>query len=114
MVDDNADDNEIADTVRENYNFSNISTIAMKYQSFVRNKRSSVMFSCFEFKIGQQIANKQFVPCGNALLATTIPFTLVASSTSSFFVTTLLSGAEMVVGVIVVTTVDEFGTFGVL
>lgn len=57
-----------------------------------------------------------FVPCGNALLATTILFTLVAAanSISSFFVETFWIGVETAVGVIVVTAVDGICIFGVL
>lgn len=60
----------------------------------------------------------RFVPWGNALLATTILFTLVDRSNSpcgsSFFAATVI-GVEMAVGVIdVIAVIDAFGVFGVL
>lgn len=55
-----------------------------------------------------------FVPWGNALLATTILFTLAERSSSSFFAATVI-GVEMAVGVIdAMAVVDAFGVFGVL
>lgn len=55
-----------------------------------------------------------FVPWGNALLATTILFTLAERSSSSFFAATVI-GVEMAVGVIdAIAVADAFGVFGVL